>query len=249
MGTGASTLPAKLDKPTAQALAGAQFDEKAFDAAAKDGVVAKEDFLKAAESRTRPTSKCAALYAAFNQRVEAAIAAEASSDEAAKLAEQAFWEEQEREPLWTVPMGDESTFTRHCGLLVALERARAAGKTPLLVDNSEDRVIDTYYSYQPAQILEAKKLVVEERQGTARAALLERARVQLVKALKLGQIVYVRMSNTACDFCSKYSGPDTLPIDIFDAHAIAKLNGDFGVSHPTIRSSASLGLPHSSCCS
>ena len=230
MGAGASALPATIDKQTALSLAGADFDETAFDAAAKNGVVAKHDFLAAAE-RVRPTdttSKCAALFTAFNECMDKAIAAEATNEEAAKVATDAFWEGQARQSCWVVPMGDESTFTRHCGLLVALERARAAGKTPLLVDNSEDRLIDTYYSYQPAQVLDAKKLVLDERKGVARDALLEQSRVQLVRALRYGQALYIRLSNAACDFCNKYSSADTLPLQVFDAPAVEALNAEYG---------------------
>ena len=54
MGAGASTLPTNVDKATAQAFAGAQFDEEAFDAKAIDGVVAKEEILKAAENTAEP---------------------------------------------------------------------------------------------------------------------------------------------------------------------------------------------------
>ena len=231
MGAGASSaLPASIDKATAQSLAGDQFDETAFDAAAKDGVVPREDYLKAAEkvrSAARPTdvaAQCARLFSEFNKRLEEGAAAENSKGEAATLAAKLFWEEQERAQLWVVPLGEDSMFARHCGLLVALERARRAGKTPLLVDNSEDRVIDTYYSYQRSHVLEAKKLLVDERQGTARSALLERARVQLVKAMRFGQVLYVRLSNCACDFCNRYNGPDTLPLAIFDAAEVATLN-------------------------
>ena len=49
MGAGAS-LPAEIDKSTAQSLAGDKFDESAWEAAAKDGVVAKEVFLAAASA-------------------------------------------------------------------------------------------------------------------------------------------------------------------------------------------------------
>ena len=53
MGAGSSalagaTLPPTLDKVTAQQLAGDKFDESKFDAAAKDGAVSREAFLKAA---------------------------------------------------------------------------------------------------------------------------------------------------------------------------------------------------------
>ena len=52
MGAAASAmtadLPERLDKEAAKQLAGASFDEKAFDAAAKKGTVSREDFLEAA---------------------------------------------------------------------------------------------------------------------------------------------------------------------------------------------------------
>ena len=231
MGAGASSaLPASIDKATAQSFAGEQFDETAFDAAAKDGLVPKDEFLKAAKKvpgagrQATVTSQCASLFSLFIKRLEEGATAENSRVEGAKLAAKAFWDEQERKPLWIVPLGEDSTFARHCGLTVALERARRAGKTPLLVDNSEERVIDTYYSYQRSHILEAKKLLVDERQGTARSELLERARAQLVKAMRFGQVLYVRLSNSACDFSNRYNGPDTLPLAIFDAAEVATFN-------------------------
>ena len=51
MGAGASTaaeLPAQLDRETAKQLSGNMFDPAAFDAAATDGVVSREEFLQAA---------------------------------------------------------------------------------------------------------------------------------------------------------------------------------------------------------
>ena len=211
MGAGAS-LPSTVDKPTAKSFAGDRFDEKAFDAAAKNGIV----------------SKCAILGATFDQRVKDAIAAESSSEEAAQLAAKSFWEDQEHQPLWMVPLSGDSQFSRRCGLLAAIERARGSGKTPLLIDNSKDRLIDTLYSYQQVQVLEAKRLILDEAKGMARSEVLERARTQLVKAIRFGQVLYVRMGNTACDFCGKYNGADTLPLEIFDAKAVAELNEQYG---------------------
>ena len=54
MGTGASveSLPPTIDKPTAKSAAGGQFDEAAFDKAAVDGVVTKEEFLNAIGTAT-----------------------------------------------------------------------------------------------------------------------------------------------------------------------------------------------------
>ena len=114
------------------------------------------------------------------------------------------------------------------GMLAAIERARLEGKTPLLVDNSQDRVIDVFFSYQRSQVLEAKMLPVDERQGMARSAVLERVRGQLVKAMRFGQVLYIRLSNSACDFCNKYSGPDTLPLQVFDNEEVVRLNRLYG---------------------
>ena len=179
-------------------------------------------------SKSAPT-RCAVLRSQFNQRLE--NKQRLSREEAVKLATQAFWQEQEGEPLWVVPMGDESVFARHCGLLAALERARAAGRTPLLVDNSQDRVIDIFFSYSRTQCLEAKKMLIDERQGLAREAVLERARAQLVKALRFGQTFYIRLANSACDFVGRYTGENTLPMALFDGRQVAALNREFGSAY------------------
>ena len=50
MGSGASSLPSTIDKPTAKSAAGTHFDEKAFDEAAVNGVVSRDAFLSAASS-------------------------------------------------------------------------------------------------------------------------------------------------------------------------------------------------------
>ena len=46
----AEALPEHIDKETAKKYAGDKFDEGAFDAAAKDGAVPREEFLKAIEA-------------------------------------------------------------------------------------------------------------------------------------------------------------------------------------------------------
>jgi hypothetical protein len=234
MGTGATTLsseiPERIDRKTAETLAGNQFDGEAFDAVAGDGTVSREAYLAAARKAVPIATQCEALCFEFNKRIAEvhAAAAAASRDVTTKLAAQKFWEEQEGKPLWIVPMGEDSTFAQSCGFLVALDRAHRAGRTPLLVDNSRDHVIDTFFSYRDAQILETKKLLLDERQGMVRPAVLERTRTQLVKAMRSGQVLYVRLTNTACDFCSRYNGADTLPLELFDAQAVATLNREFG---------------------
>ena len=56
MGAGASSLPTSLDKETAKAYAGTNWDEAAFDAAANaDGMVSMQDVLKVAAAK-KPTT-------------------------------------------------------------------------------------------------------------------------------------------------------------------------------------------------
>jgi hypothetical protein len=45
-------------------------------------------------------------------------------------------------------------------LELAFKRCRAAGRTPLLLDGTAERVADSFFLYQPATIVEAKQLVV-----------------------------------------------------------------------------------------
>ena len=50
MGAGASSLPPTIDKLTAQNAAGTLFNEAAFDGAAVDGVISRDEFLSAASA-------------------------------------------------------------------------------------------------------------------------------------------------------------------------------------------------------
>ena len=146
--------------------------------------------------------------------------------QAEETASTAFWSEQEQQPYWLVPMGREekSVFERRCGLRVALSRAQATTqKTPLLVDTSAHHVCDSYFTYKHADFVEAKSLFMRERNGTPREELLEELRVKLVNAMRHGLTLYVRMTNTACDFVNKYHGSDTWPIDVFHAPTVAAL--------------------------
>lgn len=56
--------------------------------------------------------------------------------------------------LWRVEMTD---------LEVAIERALASGKTPLLLDSTPEKAVDAYYMYSPSEVIEAKRLVLDVR--------------------------------------------------------------------------------------
>ena len=96
-----------------------------------------------------------------------------SDEEDARLhaLRQAFWRATEASACWEVPLGRDLDampwlHRRSTGVLEAIEHARRhCGRTALLVDNSADKVVDTFFLYRPVQVLEAKAMVVEERTG------------------------------------------------------------------------------------
>jgi hypothetical protein len=75
-----------------------------------------------------------------------------------------------------------------------------SGRTPLIVDNSEDDKVATYYSYQPdAILLESTKMIVESTKKPLQDVL-EYARVRLMSAMKYGKTLVIRMGSSAPDF-------------------------------------------------
>ena len=101
----------------------------------------------------------------------AVAASEATSGEAMEAetagedAAAAFWALQSISPYWTVPLAHGASmpwlkpFER--GLLVSIDRCHGTSKTPLLIDATSERLVDTFYSYQAAIIVEAKKMVLD----------------------------------------------------------------------------------------
>ena len=140
----------------------------------------------------------------------------------------AFWTLQAVAPFWTVPLAHGASmpwlkpFER--GLLVAIERSHRLNKTPLLIDTIEDKLVDTYYSYQASIIVEAKKMVLDvATKRQEHAAVMEGLRQQLVNSMKFGQTLYIRLADSACDFVNSFTSDDTFPLAVFDHEAIASL--------------------------
>jgi hypothetical protein len=146
-----------------------------------------------------------------------------------------FWAEQDKEECWSVPMAHGASMPwlkpHERGMLLAIERARALGKTVLLVDPSPDKVIDTYYAYQSSQVVEAKRLVLEEVTGKkTHAETLEALRQQLVAAMRYGQTLYIRLADSACDFSHTYSDEAQFPLALFDHATMRSLRSHAGPS-------------------
>ena len=149
-------------------------------------------------------------------------------DDDSASARAAFWHEQDAQPFWTVPIahGGEMPWLKlhERGLLVAIQRAHELGRTVLLIDTSDDSVVDTYYTYEAALFLEAKRLVLDVARGTASVdEVLETCRVQVANAMRFGQTLYVRLTDCACDFLGTYNADDKFPLAIFDRSVVASL--------------------------
>jgi hypothetical protein len=104
-----------------------------------------------------------------------------------------------------VELESTATFCDFLDIEDTVEAAFAAGLTPLILDQSSDEKLCTFYSYQPdAVILECKSLILE----LARSPLiscLEIARKRLVNAMKFGKLLVLRMGKSAPDFRNTFN--------------------------------------------
>jgi len=103
----------------------------------------------------------------------------------------------------------------------ALLKAESEGKTPLLLDQTGHHGVDTFYSYQLAQVIEGKKLVMQGRDPAGLAQVMEESRTLLVRAMAKGYTLYLRMTNCAADLIGKYDQADTLPAQVWH-HDVVK---------------------------
>mmetsp|Transcript_17517 Transcript_17517/g.44903 ORF Transcript_17517/g.44903 Transcript_17517/m.44903 type:complete len:455 (-) Transcript_17517:230-1594(-) len=187
-----------------------------------------------AEQTTRDAARASCVPSAPSAEVQPQLdwndAAGVPSDPQLAKMRTDFWRQTEQDTCWTVPMGrDLKTMPwlphRSCGMLEAMLRARRLRRrTVLLVDNTADRVVDTFFLYRPCQVIEAKMMVLDERmKKRTLAQIRDHARQCIVNAMKFGQILLVRMSNTAASFATRFSDPKTLPMTIFDHEVVDSL--------------------------
>merc|ERR1711998_140106 len=79
----------------------------------------------------------------------------------------------------------------------ALQKAESEGKTPLVLDGTASHAVDTFYSYQLAQVIEGKKLVMQGRDAQGLAEVMEEARSLMVRAVERGYTLYLRYSRVS----------------------------------------------------
>ena len=115
-----------------------------------------------------------------------------------------------------------------------IRAAIAEGLTPLVLDSSDDHVVDTFFSYSAdAIVLDAKKMSLDAtlRKQPDRAAL-DAARKRVVLAMKNGSQLVVATQQAAVDF-HRFSAPEMLPLELFSRAGRGFVNvpedGDGGV--------------------
>jgi len=102
-------------------------------------------------------------------------------------------------------------------LMGAISDAVAFKKTPLIVCNEKASIIDTFFSYQSFQQIDAKWVMgqVQIKKTMDQDQMKEELRTKLVSALKWGKPIQIAMSSSAVMFKEKYCCPDQFPDSLF----------------------------------
>lgn len=97
-------------------------------------------------------------------------------------------------------------------LMTAIEAAVSDGLTPLIVDNSEDDKVNTFFQYRAVQMLDAKKMGLDvSMRNVPIEEVMEGARKHLVAALKYGSYLVICMTVAATDFATKFNDDVAFP--------------------------------------
>lgn len=95
-----------------------------------------------------------------------------------------------------VPLNDLETAVSLCV---------AQGKTPLIIDPSENDTVNSFYMYKTVTLLDASKLALDKSlMKVPIADLMEGARSKLVSSIKLGRPLVIALGKSACDFATTY---------------------------------------------
>jgi hypothetical protein len=91
-------------------------------------------------------------------------------------------------------------------LVLACEMAVLMGKTPLVVDSSEDDKVNTFFTYRSVVMLDGKKMGLDKSMRNIPVpTIMEEARVKLVAALKFGYPFVIAMTKSVTDFATLWN--------------------------------------------
>ena len=81
-------------------------------------------------------------------------------------------------------------------LLDTINDIVSRGKTPLIVDDSEDDKVNTFFRYRTVQLIDGKKMGLDKSMKNIPVpTIMEEARVRLVAALKYGDLPIFSLTN------------------------------------------------------
>ena len=200
----------------------------------------KESLAAAEQAAAKHEADQAAAAVAEAQQKEAAELAEAKSvlDDlttmpTADQRKRDYWKKMEANEVWQITLGRKHGWNEgdEDALTEAMARARANGKTPLLLDQTPNqksgftRLDDYLMRADAAEVLEAKQMFDDRVAEKSHDVIMKGARKQLVEAMKQGKAFYVRLGAQARCVAftgeKSFNGDDTLPLAIFDAPTVA----------------------------
>ena len=91
--------------------------------------------------------------------------------------------------------------------------------------SSRDHVVDTFHTYRLTQVVEIKQAILQVHTGErTREEVLEKWRLQLVNAMRYGQVLYVRCANcNPTSLADRLTGDSTFPLSVFDHATLSTL--------------------------
>ena len=149
-----------------------------------------------AEFEKLPEDEMARLTARYEELLKGAASAEEVIQQLVK--------EVRKDPFGISPAGKiKIPLTK---MMEAIDWCLKAGLTPLVLDNSEDNKVDTFFSYQSASVLDGKKMGLDvSMRSVPIEQVMEEARQRLVAALKFGNTLVIAMTQSATDFATKFN--------------------------------------------
>ena len=129
---------------------------------------------------------------------------------------------------WTALRVKSAVSVRECNIKAvvnAIDTAvHALGKVPLILDETENT--DTFMAFQRCSIIEMKALILKKG-SIGIEAVLEEMRTKLVQALKNGQTLLLRLTDSAPDILGDYSSDSAFPAKaIFSVNTVQVEDAD-----------------------
>lgn len=125
-------------------------------------------------------------------------------------------------------------------LLDECELAVSEGKTPLVIDDSEDNKVDTFFGYRSFPVIDGKKMGLDKSMRKISVPeIMEEARKKLVLAIKIGMPLIIAMTKSCTDFAMTFNDTKArelyglpsdlsfLPIELFDNGGKKLLSNEF----------------------